>query len=156
MKTNTSSTTSAPTSTTATSRSGSARQQTQTPRQGLPSRPDHQRQQQPEAEAEAALPPIDLRKRRTRRSFSTRQVLDLLQAEAPEFFGLAEVVGQWVWITFRDKQPREVTARLAEFGFHWNNQRGSWQHPCGQLRPGTQHDPRQKYQTYFPADLRAA
>jgi hypothetical protein len=121
----------------------------QTPRQGLPSRPD-----QRHTDTEAALPPIDLRKRRTRRSFSTRQVLDLLQAEAPEFFGLAEVVGQWVWITFQDKQPREVTARLAEFGFHWNNQRGSWQHPCGQLRPGTQHDPRQKYQTYFPADVR--
>jgi hypothetical protein len=150
MKTNTPSTTSAPTP--ATSRSGSARQQT--PRQGLPSRPDHQRQQH--TDSEAALPPIDLRKRRTRRSFSTRQVLDLLQAEAPEFFDKAEVVGQWVWITFQDKQPREVTARLAEFGFHWNNKRGSWQHPCGQLRPGTQHDPRQKYQTYFPADLRAA
>jgi hypothetical protein len=145
MKTNTPSTTSAPTSATSRSR------QIQTPRQGLPSRPD-----QRHTDTEAALPPIDLRKRRTRRSFSTRQVLDLLQAEAPEFFGLAEVVGQWVWITFQDKQPREVTARLAEFGFHWNNQRGSWQHPCGQLRPGTQHDPRQKYQTYFPADMRAA
>jgi hypothetical protein len=152
MKTTSSHTTSAPTSTTATSRSGSARQQT--PRQGLPSRPDHQRQQH--SDTEAALPPIDLRKRRQRRSFSTRQVLDLLQAEAAEFFDKAEVVGQWVWITFQDKQPREVTARLAEFGFHWNNQRGVWQHPCGQLRPGTQHDPRQKYQTYFPADLRAA
>jgi hypothetical protein len=146
MKTNTSSTTSAPT--TATSRSR------QTPRQGLPSRPDHQRQQH--TDSEAALPPIDLRKRRTRRSFTTEQVLGLLQAEAPEFFDRAEVVGKWVWITFQDKQPREVTARLAEFGFHWNNQRGSWQHPCGQLRPGTQHDPRQKYQTYFPADMRAA
>ena len=148
MKTTSHTTTSAPT--TATSRSR------QTPRQGLPSHPDHQRQQQPEAEAEAALPPIDLRKRRTRRSFSTRQVLGLLQAEAPEFFDKAEVIGQWVWITFTDKQPREVTARLAEFGFHWNNKRGVWQHPCGQLRPGTEHDPRQKYQAYFPADMRAA
>jgi hypothetical protein len=148
MKTTSSPTTSTPT--TATSRSGSPRQQT--PRQGLPSRPDHQRQQQPEAEA--ALPPIDLGKRRERRSFSTEQVLGMLQAEAPEFFERAEVVGKWVWITFKDKQPREITARLAEFGFHWNNKRGSWQHPCGQLRPGTEHDPRQKYQAYFPADVR--
>ena len=140
------------TSTTATSRSR------QIPRQGLPSRPDHQRQQHTDTgtEAEAALPPIDLGKRRTRRGFTTEQVLGLLQAEAPEFFGLAEVVGKWVWITFPDKQQREVTARLAEFGFHWNNKRGSWQHPCGQVRPGTEHDPRQKYQAYFPADMRAA
>lgn len=148
MKTTSSHTTSAPTSTTATSRSR------QTPRQGLPSRPDHQRQQHTAPEAEAALPPIDLGKRRERRGFTTEQVLGMLQTEAPEFFDRAEVVGQWVWITFKDKQPRDITARLAEFGFHWNNKRGSWQHPCGQLRPGTEHDPRQKYQTYFPADVR--
>jgi len=142
--------TSAPTTTSGQSRS----RQTQTPRQGLPSRPDHQRQQHTAPESEAALPPIDLGKRRERRSFTTEQVLGMLQAEAPEFFDRAEVVGKWVWITFQDKQPREVTARLAEFGFHWNNKRGSWQHPCGQLRPGTEHDPRQKYQAYFPADVR--
>ena len=154
MKTTSSHTTSAPiTTTTAASRSGSPRQQT--PRQGLPSRPDHQRQQHTAPESEsAALPPIDLRKRRQRRSFTTEQVLGLLQHEAPQFFDLAEVVGKWVWVEFKDKQPRDITAQLAEFGFHWNNKRQAWQHPCGQLRPGTEHDPRQKYQAYFPAHVR--
>ncbi|MBI1178469.1 hypothetical protein GC207_13625 [bacterium] len=151
MKTNTSSTI-APT-TTASSRSGRTSRPQQTPRQGLPSRPDHQPQHtEPEP---AALPPIDFRKRRERRSFRTEQVLGLLQSKAPEFFERAEVVGQWVWIEFADKPPRDVTAQLAEFGFHWNNKRGVWQHPCGQVTPGTESDPKQKYPTYFPAHVRA-
>ncbi|MBI1178413.1 hypothetical protein GC207_13340 [bacterium] len=153
MKTTTSSSTSAPT-TTASSRSG-RRPQQQSPRQGLPSRPDHQLQHtEPESEA-AALPPIDLGKRRLHRGFGTSQLLALLQSKAPEFFERAEVVGKWVWIEFADKQPREITAQLAEFGFHWNNKRGVWQHPCGQVTPGTESDPKQKYQAYFPAQVRA-
>lgn len=126
----------------------------QTPKQGLPSRPDHQLQQHTDTEA-AALPPIDLGKRRLHRGFGTQQVLGLLQSKAPEFFERAEVVGKWVWIEFADKQPREITAQLAEFGFHWNNKRGVWQHPCGQVTPGTESDPKQKYQAYFPAQVRA-
>ena len=66
------------------------------------------------------------------------------------------MVGKWVWVEFSGKQPREVTRRLAELGFHWNNKRGVWQHPGGQLTPGTEHDPRQKYQRYSPADMRPA
>ncbi|MBI1178052.1 hypothetical protein GC207_11520, partial [bacterium] len=73
MKTTSSSSTSAPT-TTASSRSGRTSRPQQSPRQGLPSRPDHQLQQQ----TEAALPPIDLGKRRLHRGFGTQQVLALL------------------------------------------------------------------------------
>ena len=102
------------------------------------------------------MPPIDLRKRRERRSFTTEQVLGLLQHEAPQFFDLAEVVGQWVWVEFKDKQPRDITAQLAEFGFHWNNKRQAWQHPCGQFTASTQRDPRTKYGSRFAADSQPA
>jgi hypothetical protein len=102
------------------------------------------------------LPPINFARRRANRGLSTASVLGLLRKEAPSFFAVAEVVGKWVWVQFTDKQPREVTAVLAELGFHWNNKRQVWQHPCGALTEGTESDPRQKYPTYFPADARHA
>ena len=102
------------------------------------------------------LPPINFARRRANRQLSTERVIALLQREAPSFFAVAEVVGKWVWVQFTDKQPREVTAALAELGFHWNNKRQSWQHPCGALTEGTDSDPRQKYPTYFPSDVRPA
>ncbi len=60
-------------------------------------------------------------------------MLALLRNEAPDFFHLAQIVGQWVWIQFPDRQPPTITARLAEFGFHRKNKRQCWQHPCGPL-----------------------
>lgn len=102
------------------------------------------------------LPPINLKRRRANRELSTESVIALLQKEAPGFLDIAEVVGKWVWVQFKDKQPREVTAVLAELGFHWNNKRQVWQHPCGALTQGTESDPRQKYPTYFPADAKPA
>jgi hypothetical protein len=40
-------------------------------------------------------------------------------------------------------------------GFHWNQRRGVWQHPCGSFNPFGIHpaDPRAKYRSYFPADI---
>ena len=102
------------------------------------------------------LPPINFARRRANRQLKTESVLGLLRKEAPSFFAVAEVVGKWVWVQFTDKQPREVTSVLAEFGFHWNNKRQLWQHPCGALTEGTDSDPRQKYPTYFPADAKPA
>ena len=102
------------------------------------------------------LPRIDFARRRTNRELSTERVIQLLQQEAPRLLDLAEVVGKWVWVQFTEKQPREVTARLAEFGFHWNNKRQVWQHPCGHLTEGTESDPRAKYPTYFPSDVKPA
>ena len=57
---------------------------------------------------------------------------------------------------FREKQPPQVTSVLAELGFHWNNKRQAWQHPCGVVMPGAENDPHQKYPTCFPADVKAA
>ena len=102
------------------------------------------------------LPRIDFARRQANRELPTEQLLALLRSEAPRFYELAEVVGKWVWIQFTDKQPREVTGKLAEFGFHWNNKRQVWQHPCGALTEGTQSDPREKYPTYFPSDVKPA
>ena len=114
----------------------------ETPKQATPERPPLQR--------------IYFARRQVNRELSTEQLLALLRTEAPRFFELAEVVGKWVWIQFSEKQPREVTASLAQFGFHWNNTRQTWQHPCGALTQGSPGDPRAKYGARHAADLQPA
>jgi hypothetical protein len=100
---------------------------------------------------------VDFELRRANRTLPTEKVLNLLQDEAPSFFGLAEVVGKWVWIQFKEKQPREVTSILSQLGFHWNNKRQAWQHPCGEFRKApASYDPRQRYGSSFPADAKPA
>ena len=70
---------------------------------------------------------------------------------------LAEVVGKWVWISFPEQPAEQVRSQLSQFGFHWNNSRKCWQHPCGQFATeGSGADPRQKYGSHFAADLKAA
>ena len=97
---------------------------------------------------------INFTRRRVNRSLDTETLLAVLRGSTPRFFELAEVVGQWVWIQFADKQPREITSQLAQLGFHWNNFRQSWQHPCGLHRDvAAPFDPRKKYGSYFPADV---
>ncbi len=103
------------------------------------------------------LIPIDFDVRRQNRTLPTDKVLALLQKDAPRFYELAEVVGKWVWIQFKEKQPREVTAVLAQLGFHWNNTRQAWQHPCGIFRKGpTEANPREIFGSRFAADHKAA
>jgi hypothetical protein len=92
-----------------------------------------------------ARPRIDYARRDANRQLATRELLALLQTEAPKFYDLAQVVGKWVWIQFAEKQPPQVTAVLAQLGFHWNNKRQCWQHPCGVLTEGSPDDPREKY-----------
>src|ERR1017187_8899109 len=99
---------------------------------------------------------IDFKLRFQNRALSTEKLLDVLYHETPRFWELAQVVGKWVWIQFDDRQPPEITAALSQFGFHWKRKRQTWQHPCGQFRTGSRRDPRDKYQTYFPADAKAA
>ena len=100
---------------------------------------------------------INLALRRKNRKLETEKLLALLRSETPNFFELAEVVGKWVWIQFSDKQPPTVTRVLAELGFHWNNTRQTWQHPCGLFRDqSVQFDPRKKYGSYFAADVQPA
>jgi len=113
--------------------------------EGLPSRP------------EQLGTAIDFKKRRMNRSLTTDALLALLRRDAPKFYELAEVVGKWVWIQFERKQPVKVTRSLAELGFHWNSSRQTWQHPCGVFSDGsTSKDPRFKYGSYFPGDLKSA
>jgi hypothetical protein len=86
------------------------------------------------------LPKLDFKLRHRNRHLSTKKLLALIETEAPQFAKLARVVGQWVWIRFQQKQPREVTSTLSQFGFHWNKRRQLWQHPCGVFyaRPNNQ------------------
>ncbi len=114
------------------------------------------RPEQSGTNTQQSLPRISFKLRRQNRALPTEKVLTLLHTEAPKFWELAEVVGKWVWITFTKKQPREVTAALSELGFHWNNFRRCWQHPCGTLAPRTPRDPRLKYGSYFAADQKHA
>ena len=100
---------------------------------------------------------IDFTRRNANRNLNTEKLLALLRRETPKFFELVEVVGKWVWIQFDGKQPVTVTAVLSELGFHWNNKRQSWQHPCGLFRDrSVSFDPRRKYGSYFAADQKPA
>ena len=100
---------------------------------------------------------IDFARRKTNRSLDTQRLLTLLERETPSFFELAEVVGKWVWIQLEGKQPPQVTMVLSELGFHWNNTRQAWQHPCGTaLFDTATYDPRRRYGSYFAADVKSA
>lgn len=103
------------------------------------------------------LAPIDFSRRRVNRSLDTERLLRLLRSRAPRFFELAEVVGRWVWIQFERQPEVEARRQLAQLGFHWNNARQAWQHPCGVHRDRrVRFDPRRKFGSYFAADLMAA
>ena len=137
---------------------------------GLLSRPEHlsgnkntsTETQAPPAPAAAPqqpriLPYVNFKQRDENRALSTDSVLDLLRKWLPEVYGLAEVVGKWVWVTFPEQPAETVRGQLSQFGFHWNNSRKCWQHPCGQFATGgSGADPRQKYGTRFAADQVAA
>jgi hypothetical protein len=102
-----------------------------------------------------ALVSVDFQQREQNRSLAAGQVLVQLRQVAPRAYDLAEVVGQWVWVTFPDQPEQPVRAQLSQLGFHWNNARKCWQHPCGQFRSHVS-DPRQRYGSHFAADQQAA
>jgi hypothetical protein len=105
----------------------------------------------------ADRPAIDWEKRNRNRQLPTRDLLALLRTEAPDLYRLAQVVGKWVWVQFAEKQPPTVTAVLAQLGFHWNNKRQCWQHPCGPVTvDASPDDPRAKYGAVFAADEQPA
>jgi hypothetical protein len=104
-----------------------------------------------------SLPKINWEQRRENRRMDTEKLLELLRTQAPRFWELAEVIGKWVWISFTEKQPREITFALSQLGFHWNNKRQTWQHPCGTLiEEPSLFDPRRKYGSHPAATLKAA
>ena len=120
-------------------------------RSGLKSRPEQL------STDKNGLARIDFARRRVNRALDTETLLMVLRGTAPRFFELAEVVGKWVWIQFEQKQPPAVTRALAELGFHWNNPRQTWQHPCGTLADErATYDPRKRYGSYFAADMTPA
>ncbi len=81
------------------------------------------------------------------RELSTSRVLDYLKAQLPEQYELAEIVGKWVWLDFPKATHRAAANTLWRLGFHWNQRRCVWQHPCGAFAPYAPHpgEPRAKY-----------
>jgi hypothetical protein len=100
--------------------------------------------------------PIDTGARKKNRTLPTNKVLELLKSSNPGLFNLAEVVGKWVWVSFRETPAPEMRQILAQLGFHWNRERQAWQHPCGAFRLRGHQDPHEKYASYYPADEKAA
>jgi len=138
--------------------------QSKTQNEGLPSRPDQLSTADTSSAKSASAPvektdhrlPIDREQRSKNRSLSTTKVLNTLSSTLPDVYGVAEVVGKWVWVHFQETPTAEIRQQLAQLGFHWNSARQAWQHPCGQFSLGSVSDPREKYASYFPADMKAA
>jgi hypothetical protein len=127
-----------------------------TPTQAPPA-PAAAPQQPDKAKPARILPYVNHQEREANRALPTARVLELLRRWQPKQYALAEVVGQWIWITFNQQPAEKVRADLSQLGFHWNNSRKCWQHPCGQFQTeGSDADPRQKYGSHFAADLKAA
>jgi hypothetical protein len=128
---------------------------------GLLSRPDEQSSKAENNNTPSkpirVLPFVNRAERESSRALSTERVLAALRRWMPHQYELAEVVGQWIWITFPEPPPEQVRAELSQFGFHWNSYRKCWQHPCGQFASeGSGADPRLKYGSHFVADHVAA
>ena len=98
--------------------------------------------------------PIDSEARKKNRTLPTPNVLSALHQQLPAAYRLAEVVGRWVWVTFKEQPAAEIRQQLAQLGFHWNRERQAWQHPCGKFSLGSQADPHEKYSSYRPASIR--
>jgi hypothetical protein len=124
-------------------------------RQGLQARPEQQQStKQTASEQNTSVVRVDFAKRQENRQLPTEKVLELLKRWLPVAFERAEVVGKWIWVAFDGKQPQALTAQLSELGFHWNNRRQVWQHPCGVFK-GEAVDPRSKYQTISAQEVAA-
>ena len=110
------------------------------------------------ASAPANVRPSSVSKHHANRGLSTDAVLNYLRARLPRQYELAEVVGKWVWLDVSPSRKPGLASVLWALGFHWNQRRGVWQHPCGSFNPFGIHpaDPRAKYRSYFPADLQTA
>lgn len=77
----------------------------------------------------------------------TLAVLAKLKAEQPVIWEVAEVVGQWVWVSFECPPSQEVRTWLLDAGFHWNHTRKCWQHACGKFSLHSRGNPRFTYMT---------
>ena len=95
-------------------------------------------------------PYVNFAERDFNRTLSVEKVLEKLKRWFPVQYAHAEVVGKWVWITFPEAPAERVRAELSQLGFHWNNTRKCWQHPCGETLPRGTQEPREKYEVWFP------
>ena len=97
-------------------------------------------------------------KHNANRELPTQKVLEFLRAQLPQQYELAEIVGKWIWLEFPKASNRAAVNTLYRLGFHWNQRRCVWQHPCGACAPFASHpqDPRSKYGSYFAADMKPA
>jgi hypothetical protein len=102
------------------------------------------------APQKSARPYVNFEERERNRQLPVERILAVLKRWMPRQYELAEVVGKWIWITFPDQPIERVRAELSQLGFHWNNTRKCWQHPCGQTLPRGQQDPHAKYAVWFP------
>ena len=59
----------------------------------------------------------------------------------------AYVVGNWVWIGFKERPAKADREAIQLLGFTWNGKRNVWQHACGQSSRHAPYDPRDKYLT---------
>jgi len=98
-------------------------------------------------------PFVNFAERDFNRKLPVEKVLEKLRRWMPKQYELAEVVGQWIWITFPEQPAETVRADLSQLGFHWNNTRKCWQHPCGETLPRGQQEPRDKYEVWFPRTM---
>ena len=98
--------------------------------------------------------PIDSEARKANRTLPTPKVLTALHQQLPAAYRLAEVVGKWIWVQFKEQPAAEIRQQLAQLGFHWNRERQAWQHPCGQFSLSSASDPHEKYSSYHPASIR--
>ena len=108
-----------------------------------------------EASAPANVRPSSVSKHQANRGLSTEAVLNCLRTRLPYQYERAEVVGKWVWLDVSPARKPNLASLLWALGFHWNQRRGVWQHPCGSFDPLGSHptDPRMKYRSFFPADM---
>ena len=81
--------------------------------------------------------------------------MNYLRTRLPQHYALAEVVGQWVWLEVSPARKSGLAKLLWALGFHWNQRRDVWQHPCGKFDPFGSHptDPHTTYRAYCPADV---
>jgi hypothetical protein len=137
---------------------------TQNTKSGLKSRPEQSSTEnntaantQTPTEGKDSRLPIDHAQRLRNRTLPTPKLLNQLLTRLPDVYSVAEVVGKWVWVQFSQTPAAEIRQQLAQLGFHWNRARQTWQHPCGLYRDQAAiFDPRQKYGSYFAADMKPA
>jgi hypothetical protein len=91
------------------------------------------------------LPPIDRDQRTENRKLDTAAVITRLRETLPTIAQRATVVGTWVWLSFDTTPAPETRQQISQLGFHWNNTRRVWQHPCGHFTFGSKADPRDTY-----------